>query len=170
MFHSAHARRHASTTTITTMALTAALLIAGVSTLSAQTPNKKVLVGSWVETVTFPPEFGRPPGKAVGTFHRDGTLVFNGSFTLEPPTAFSTFHGVWRHLEKSTFAYTGVHLMTDLSDNLVGYVKVRGTYVLSPSGNEYTGTSVAEILDPGGNVLFSVGVTNTGTRIQLELP
>jgi hypothetical protein len=186
MFHSIRTQGRASAATMfATVALTTSFVIGGASTVGAQgavaaggatalqgdgTPQKKALVGSWVETVTFPPEFGRPPGKAVGTFHGDGTLVFNGSFTLEPPTAFSTFHGVWRHLEESTFAYTGVHLMTDLSDNLVGYVKVRGTYVLSPSGNEYTGTSVAEVLDPSGNVLFSVGVTNTGTRIQLELP
>jgi hypothetical protein len=186
MLHSIRTPGHASAATvIATIALTASSLICGASTVAAQgtvaaggatalqgdgTPPKKALAGSWVETVTFPAEFGRPPGRAVGTFHGDGTLVFNGSVTLDPPTAFSTFHGVWRYLEKSTFAYTGVHLMTDLSDNLVGYVKVRGTYVVSPSGNEYTGTSVAEVLDSGGNVLFSVGVTNTGTRIQLELP
>ena len=75
MFHSAHTRRRASTTTITTMVLTAVLLIAGASTLSAQTPNKKALVGSWLGTVTFPPEFGRPPLKYVGSFYEDGTMV-----------------------------------------------------------------------------------------------
>jgi hypothetical protein len=185
MFHSIRTEGRAwAATVIATLALTTSIVIGGASTVVAQeavtaggatalqgdgTPQKKTLVGSWVETVTFPPEFGRPPVKAVGTFHGDGTLVFNGSVTLEPPTAFSTFHGVWSHLEKRTFAYTGVHLITDLSDNLVGYLKVRGTYVVSPSGNEYKGTSVAEVFDPAGNLLFSVGVTNAGTRIQLEL-
>jgi hypothetical protein len=106
MFHSAHMRRRASTTTITTMAFTAALLIAGASTLSAQTPNKKALVGSWVETVWFPPEFGRPPLKSVGSFHDDGIMVFSdqGSVTMEPPTVFSSFQGIWTHLEERTFS------------------------------------------------------------------
>jgi hypothetical protein len=133
-------------------------------------PKQKALVGSWVETVTFPPEFGSPPVKGVGSFHADGTLIFSGSVTTEPPAVFSSFHGVWTHLEKRTFAYTGLHLNTDLSNNLVGYVKVRGTYVVSASGNEYTGASVAEIFDSGGNFIFSVEVTNAGKRIQLELP
>ena len=128
------------------------------------------VVGSWLETVTFPPEFGSPPVKGVGSFHADGTLVFSGTVTTEPPTVFSPFHGVWTHLEKRTFAYTGLHLNSDLSGNLVGYVKVRGTYVVSDSGNEYTGTSVAEIFDSGGNFIFSVEVTNAGKRIELELP
>ena len=41
---------------------------------------------------------------------------------------------------------------------------------VSQSGNEYDGTSFAEILDTDGNVLFSVEVTNTAQRIQIELP
>ena len=172
MFHSAHARRHALTATITTMALTVVLLMAGASTLGAQTPNQKALVGSWLGTVTFPPEFGRPPLKFVGSFHEDGTMVSSdqGSVTMAPPTAFSTFHGVWTHLEHRTFAYTGLELISDLSGNLVGYLKARGVYTVSQSGNEFSGTTHAEVLDAEGNVLFSVDVTNTGQRIQVERP
>jgi hypothetical protein len=176
MFYSTHANGHTSSAIrIATTALTTALLVATTTMASAQganagATNKKALVGSWLETVTFPPEFGSPPVKGVGSFHADGTLVFSGTVTLEPPTVFSPFHGVWTHLEKRTFAYTGLHLNSDLSGNLVGYVKVRGTYVVSDSGNEYTGTSVAEIFDSGGNFIFSVEVTNAGKRIQLELP
>ena len=172
MFHSAHTRRRASTTTITTMVLTAVLLIAGASTLSAQTPNKKALVGSWLGTVTFPPEFGRPPLKYVGSFYEDGTMVSSdqGSVTMAPPTVFSSFYGVWTHLEQRTFAYTGLELISDLSGNLTGYLKARGVYTVSQSGNEYGGTSHAQVLDVDGNVLFSVDVTNTAQRIQVERP
>ena len=137
MFHSALTRRHAFTTTITTMALTAALLIAGASTLNAQTTDKTALVGSWLGTVTFPPEFGRPPLRYVGSFHEDGTMVSSdqGSVTMAPPTVFSSFYGVWTHLEQRTFAYTGLELISDLSGNLVGYLKARGVYTVSQSGN-----------------------------------
>jgi hypothetical protein len=157
---------------ITTMALTAVLLIGGTKTFGAQMTDNKALVGSWLGTVTFPPEFGRPPLKFVGTFHNDGTLVSNdqGSVTLAPPTAFSTFHGVWTHLERRTFAYTGLELISDLSGNLVGYLKARGVYTVSQSGNEFSGTTHAEVLDAEGNVLFSVDVTNTGQRIHVERP
>ena len=63
-----------------------------------------------------------------------------------------------------------VELISDLSGNLVGYLKFRGVYTLSPSGNEYTGTTLADILDTDGNILASVEVANTGERIQVELP
>ena len=75
-------------------------------------------------------------------------------------------HGAWKQLDKRTFAYTAFELMSDLSGNLVGYLKFRGTYTLSPSGNEYTGTTFADILDTDGNILSSVDVMNSGERIE----
>ena len=175
-------------TRITTLVLTASLMIAGASGLSAEwaghttstagttpaadpAPNKKALVGSWLETVTFPPEAGRPPLKSLGTFHDDGTMVCSdqGAVTSEPPTVFTSCHGAWTHVEQRKFAYTALELISDSSGNLVGYLKVRGSYTVSQSGNDYTGTSFAEVLDPDGVVLFSVSVTNAGKRIQVEL-
>jgi hypothetical protein len=41
---------------------------------------------------------------------------------------------------------------------------------VSQSGDTYTGSSLAEILDPDGNVLFEVPVTNAGRRIHVQLP
>jgi hypothetical protein len=169
MFQSTHTRHRASAATLTTMALTTVLLVAGASTLGAQTTDKKAPVGSWLGTVTFPPESARPPLKYVGSFHDDGTMVSSdqGSVTLMPPTGFSSFYGVWTHLEQRTFAYTGLELISDLSGNLVGYLKARGVYTVSESGNEYNGTTIAEVSDADGNVFFSVEVTNAGQRIQL---
>jgi hypothetical protein len=135
-------------------------------------PKQRLLVGSWLETVTFPPETGRPPIKSLGTFHNDGTMTCSdqGAVTTDPPSVFTSCHGVWTHLEKRKFAYTSFALISDLSGNLVGYLKVRGIYTVSQSGNEYDGTSFATILDTNGHVLFSVEVTNAGRRIQVELP
>ena len=132
---------------------------------------KKALVGSWLETVTFAPETGRPPLKSLGTFHDDGTMVCSdqGAVTTEPPGVFSSCHGVWTDAGDGTFAYTSLALISDLSGNLVAYLKVRGTYTVARSGNDYSGNSLAEILDTEGNVLFSFDVTNAGHRIQIEL-
>lgn len=135
-------------------------------------PKKKALVGSWLETVTFPPETGRPPLKSLGSFHDDGTMVCSdqGGVTTDPPGVYTSCHGVWEHLDKRTFAYTSLALISDLSGNLVAYLKVRGRYSVSQSGNTYTGASFAEVLAPDGTILFAVNVTNAGQRIQVDLP
>src|SRR5688572_14278180 len=114
MFNSAHtSRRSPAATIVATMVLAASVVLAGASTATAQssgTPNKKALVGSWVETVTFPPETGRPPLKSLVTHHSDETLAYSdqGNVTTDPPTVFSSGNGVWTHLEKRTFAYTAL--------------------------------------------------------------
>jgi hypothetical protein len=132
----------------------------------------QAVVGSWFETVTFPPEAGRSPLKSLVTFHDDGTMTCSdqGSVTIDEPSVFTSCHGAWAHLKKHDLAYTQLELISDLSGNLVGYLKVRGIYTVSASGNEYTGNSVAQIFDTDGNVLFEVQVANAGNRIVVELP
>jgi hypothetical protein len=180
MFESAHANRRSShAIRLATTALATALVVATTTLASAQgnagATNKKALVGSWLETVTFPPDSGRPPLKSLGSFHSDGTMVCSDqgavtTTTEPPPSVFTSCHGVWTHLEKRKFAYTSFELISDLGGNLVGYLKVRGIYTMSRSGNEYTGTSLAQILDTDGHVVFAVEVTNAGQRILVELP
>jgi hypothetical protein len=172
MFHSARTPGRTLTTLITTMALSV-LVIAGAGSVDAQgAPKKPTLVGSWLETVTFPPEFGRPPLKSLSSYHSDETMscTDQGNVTVDPPNVYSACHGAWKQVDKDTYAYASVELISDLSGNLVGYLKFRGVYTLSPSGNEYTGATHADILDTDGNILASVDVANTGERIQVELP
>ena len=52
----------------------------------------------------------------------------------------------------------------------MGYLRVRSLLTVSQSGNEYSGTSLAEILNADGEVQFSVPVTNAGRRIQVQIP
>ena len=180
MVHVTRSNRLASAATrIAALVLTASLVIVGTSRLAAAeagqdgTPKRKALVGSWLETVTFPPEAGRPPLQSLSSFHDDGTMVCSDQgavTTTEPPSVFTSCHGAWTPLEERKFAYTSIELISDLIGNLMGYLKVRGVYTLSPSGNEYEGTSIAEIRDTGGNLLLSVEVTNAGRRIRVELP
>jgi len=172
MFHSPRTQRRSSAAAIiATIALTASFVIAGASTINAQS-NNKGLVGSWLETVTFPPELGWPQVKSLVSYHHDGTMVASdqGGVTAEPPTVYSSGHGVWKHLNQRTSAYSVLYMLSDLSGNLTGYLKVRGVFSVSQSGNEYDGTSFAELLDADSKVLFSVEVTNTAQRIKLELP
>jgi hypothetical protein len=139
---------------------------------AANNAKPQAVVGSWVETVTFPPETGRPPLKSLITFHDDGTMTCSdqGGVTLNEPSVFTSCHGAWAHLGKRDFAYTQVELISDLSGNLTGYLEVRGVYTVSASGNAYTGTSVAQIFDTAATLLFEVQVGNTGRRIVVELP
>ena len=177
MFDSAHVNgRPSFAVRIATAVLTAALVVATATVASAQSGNatskKEALVGSWLETVTFPPETERPPLKSLGTFHDDGTMACSdqGGVTTAPPSVVTSCHGVWAHLQGREFAYTSLALISDLSGNLVAYLKVRGVYTVSESGNEYTGTSFAEVVDGEGTVLYSVEVTNAADRILVELP
>ena len=139
---------------------------------AANNAKPQAVVGSWVETVTFPPETGRPPLKSLITFHDDGTMTCSdqGSVTLIEPSVFTSCHGVWMYLGKRGFAYTQLELISDLSGNLAGFLKVRGIYTVSKSEHEYTGTSVAQIFDTAATLLFEVQVGNTGRRIVVELP
>lgn len=194
MFHARHSSNRASTAlTIITTALTVAFLVAAAERTGAEPrpavpapgtalqspaagpsagPAKRALVGSWIETVTFPPETGRPPLQSLGTFNADGTMVCSdqGAVTLVPAGVFTSCHGAWEYLGDSRFAYSSLELISDLSGNLFGYLRVRGTYTVSSSGNTYTGSSFAEIVDTNGTVYFSSAVTNSGQRIAVQLP
>ena len=137
--------------------------------------KKKSLVGSWLETVTFPPETGRPKLKSLVRFHDDGTVVSSdqGSVTLDPPSVSSDGAGAWTQLDWHRFAYTQLELFSDLKGNLTGFLKVRGIYTLSGSGDAYTDTSYYQVLDTDRNPLVpSVAgyVNNVGERIRVELP
>jgi len=137
--------------------------------------KKKSLVGSWLETVTFPPETGRPKLKSLVSFHDGGTVVSSdqGSVTLDPPAVSSNGAGAWTQLDWHKFAYTELELFSDLKGDLTGFLKVRGIYKLSDSGDEYTGTSYYEVLDTNRKSLVppvAGYVHNEGERIRVELP
>ena len=131
--------------------------------------TKKVIVGSWIETVTFSGVGVPPPLKSLVTFSADGTTTVadQGNVNLADGTVFSAGHGSWIAQGERTFSWTTIELVSDLSGNLIGTLKVRGTYTVDESGNAYTGSFKAD-LTIFGNVLSFEG-TNEGTRIQVEL-
>lgn len=132
-------------------------------------PKKRAIVGSWLETVTVEGEGGRS-FKSVGTFFEDGNAAFSdqGNVTTDPPMVFSAAHGPWVHLRDRTFAWTFLELISDLEQNLLGTLKIRGEYTVDESGNKYSGRFRAEAVDTSGNPIFSVEGTNKGERIMVE--
>jgi hypothetical protein len=110
--------------------------------------KKKSLVGSWTETITFVggPQDGRI-GTGLGNYNDDGTLIGSegGTITFDPDpkkaSVTSDDVGAWTQTEWNTFVYTSYSLFSDFNGNVVGSLKVRGTYKLGPSGDTYTGYS-----------------------------
>jgi hypothetical protein len=142
--------------------------------LSATKPDdtastKKAIVGSWIETVTFSGAGAPPPLKSLVTFSADGTTTVadQGNVSLVAGTVFSAGHGSWIAQGERTFSWTTVELVSDLDGNLIGTLKVRGTYTVDDTGHGYSGFFKAE-LTIFGDVLSFEG-TNEGTRIQVEL-
>ena len=91
------------------MALATAFVVAGAGPLAAQGSSKKpTLVGSWLETVTFPPEFGRPPLKSLSSYHSDETMscTDQGNVTVGPAERLQRVS--WR-LEAAGQAHLRVH-------------------------------------------------------------
>jgi hypothetical protein len=148
------------------------------------------LVGSWIETATFDPPLFPPPTSSPGpspeprvlkslvTFHDDGTIEADdqGSVTTmppgdEPPSVFTPGAGVWARLRSHTFTYTQYELISDLSGDLAGFLKVRGTYNLT-SEDHYTGRTYYEVfIFAACKKPVAYGwVTNAGKRIHLKLP
>jgi hypothetical protein len=164
------------------LAVPAPVLLAGDSNHDQTFPRvgmlwefkKKSLVGSWLETVNFLD--GVMKGRVLTSlvsFHDDGTVVSSdqGSVTTDPPPATVTSDGIgaWRQLDWHRFAYTELSLFSDFSGNLTNFLKVRGTYTLSDSGDKYSGTSYYEVLATDrATVLASGFVSNEGERIRVE--
>ena len=143
----------------------------GSNTVGQQSSNstKKAIVGSWIETVTF--EGGVvPPLKSLVTFSADGTVTVadQGNVNLAAGQLFSAGKGAWSAQGDRTFSWTVLELISDLSGNLIGTLKVRGTYTVSDSGDTYNGVFYAEVRDTADNVLVSIGGTNAGQRIVVE--
>jgi hypothetical protein len=130
--------------------------------------SKKAIIGAWIETVTFAGPDAPPPLKSLVTFSADGTLIVadQGNVNTSAGTVFSAGHGSWVAQGEHTFSWTVVELISDLSGNLLGTLKVRGTYTVDETGNAYTGIFKAEVNIFGST--FSVDGTNEGTRIQVE--
>jgi hypothetical protein len=131
--------------------------------------DKNIMVGSWLETITFSGPDPMPPVKSLSTYTSDGSLLVSDQGAVAGGTAFSGGHGSWAHVRGRTFDWTSVEIIYSTEDgSLIGYLKVKGRYTVDDTGNAYTGAFFATVSDGDGNVLFTAEGTNVGGRIPVE--
>ena len=102
------------------------------------------------------------PGK--NTFLSGGSMIGTGSTTT--PYLLSTGHGVWEHTGGRTFINTLEFFAYTQDHVLVGTQKVTRNIELSESGDEFTSTTMFEIIAPNGNVIGRGCATDVGTRLE----
>jgi hypothetical protein len=79
------------------------------------TTDKKVIVGTWLETVIFSGPDPMPPLKSLSTFTADGGLVVADQGAVTAEMEFSPGHGSWVHLGGRIFAWSVMEI-TNLTD------------------------------------------------------
>jgi hypothetical protein len=135
--------------------------------LAVGTTDKKIIIGSWLETVTF--NGPMLPLRSLSSFTADGCLIVADQGAVNSEVSFSAGHGSWSHAGGRTFDWTSVELLYSTGDgSMVRYLRVSGRYTVNETGNAYTGQFLASVSDPDGNVLLTVDGTNAGNRIQVQ--
>jgi hypothetical protein len=121
--------------------------------------------GTWLLTITTPPEAGRPPFKVLASFARGG--VFTAS--AESDQATPPQNGAWEMVGPNQYASTA--LSFGPNPNSLFTIKIKGLHRLV-SENELEGVGEAAICDALGNNCqrFPGCSTIHGTRLTVEPP
>ena len=125
------------------------------------------LVGSWIVSVNRGPTM--PPLKSLQTYTKGHGVVeiANGGATARSPS-----HGAWVRIRGRKYGTTVVFFRYDPgSGAYLGTVKLRHTLELARDGQSFTGVSVPELRDPGGNLLPGSNARRdsvAGERINVE--
>ncbi|HSN72940.1 MAG TPA: hypothetical protein VLT59_15595 [Steroidobacteraceae bacterium] len=147
-------------------------------------------VGTWLLTVSFPPEAGLPPFQELLTLHHNGTVsetnsTLNGNANPLSPLALtgSDGFGAWQRAPdgKVEFSFLKMVFCTQpgvfgcpAANQLVGYLRVRGRAEFR--GDVYTGgESVTDLLGgPDPDAPFFVidfgAAQSVGKRIRVQTP
>ena len=129
--------------------------------------NEQGLVGSWDLVVTLRDcQSGTPfvSFSAINTYNQGGTT--QQTAVPGPEGTALPGHGVWSH--QNGRRYSGAFRFFSLNPDgtYAGKVIVRSSISLGPSGDHYTSTDTAEILDPNGEVISRSCSTTTATRFE----
>ena len=121
--------------------------------------------GTWLLTVTTPPEAGRPPFKVLASFARGG--VFNAS--AESDQATPPQNGTWKMVGPSVYASTA--LSFGPNPNNLFTIKIKSLYRLV-SEDELEGVGEAAICHASGNNCQSFPGCSMirGSRLKVEPP
>jgi hypothetical protein len=140
------------------------LLESGVPRVAHGQTNSSNLTGSWIGTVSGPPEvFLHPTSPIMMTYISGGAMTFvsqNGDGST------NTGVGAWNSTGSGQFAQTTSYFGTDNNNNPIVF-KSRAS--LSITGNQMNGIVELLVLDPSGAVLLDVtGITLTATQMVVE--
>jgi hypothetical protein len=132
-----------------------------------QNGNQQGLIGSWNVQVTLRDcESGTPfvTFPAMNTYNQGGTT--QQTAVPGPEGTALPGHGVWSH--QTGRNYSGAFQFFSLNPNgtYAGRVIVRSVISLGKSGDNYTSTDTADILNPNGDLMFRSCSTSTATRFQ----
>lgn len=151
--------------------ITTALTVAAVAQSNsdeAKVKKPQTLTGTWVSTVTPPPDAGVPPFKLIFTFTEDGNLIATGTGGQSPALG-NPCQGVWAKTNKGEIRLTYLCLDFDSSLQPTGMDKIRGSLSLDDTQNQLTGRLDLTNFDLDGNETFSACcATVEGKRLQLE--
>ncbi len=147
-------------TLIAALAL-AALAIAPTAQANANGRSKKLL-GSWNVVVTTETQGATFP--ALLTFSSDGGMIAD-----ETPSPFETSgHGNWVSTDGGAVAFTFMSLIGSAEGTLSTKLKVVGRLVYDDSTDSWSGPFKIDVLDPGGQVIFTDHGAFSLTRIAIE--
>ena len=129
--------------------------------------NTRKLEGSWNHQGTrLNCQTGAVLGtfQALFTFNRGGTFWESG--TQISPALRSSSHGVWSYQSNRRYTTAFQFFRFNADGTLAGRQIIRQQIILSSSGNSYTATATAQVLDAGGNVIANNCSSGTGTRFE----
>ena len=151
--------------TLANVPIVSAFAMSG-STIRAQDPPQRSLVGVWLTEVTRRNcETGEPIGtsRSQNTFAKGGTLLE----TIGPSISRSPGNGIWKHESGwNEYSFAVRFMRYDAAGSLVGSGVVRAHFTLDETGDHHTSTATNDVLDVNGNVIGSGCATSVSTRFQ----
>ncbi len=129
--------------------------------------NTRKLEGSWNHQGM---RLNCQTGAILGTFSAMFTFTRGGTFwesgTQISPSLRSPSHGVWSYQSGRRYTTAFQFFRFNADGTLAGKQIVRQQIEVSRSGDSYTATATAQVLDAGGNVIANNCAAGTGTRFE----
>lgn len=120
------------------------------------------IVGLW--KVTFS-SGGQVVDQAFETFHSDGTEIM---VDTAPPASGNVCTGVWERAQGLTFRLNHPSWTFDDQGNVNGTAIIRLTVVVTPNGNNFSGTFTVDVLNTAGTVLEHLNGTVAAQRVSVD--
>lgn len=147
------------------MAIILALIASGYSLALAQAnlaqkdQEARSLVGAWVVTAAFDPEFETPPFSAPAAFTKDQLVINSGESGL-------VAIGAWEKIGSFQYAITFVGYEVAQGTDTIHYW-MKATCEISQDGNHLSGRFSNDIYDADDNLLFTITGAIEGERIEV---